>query len=92
MTEHHTPLPPLNPDLDVSQNHYWNYHRLDELLVCKQPLTASKDEDLFIAIHQICEIAFHQIILDMERVLEALSEALNKDPIIGDPTEARYFF
>ena len=93
MTESSSPQPltSSNPDLDVSQNHYWHYHRLDDLLACKQPLTASKDEDLFIAVHQICEIAFHQMILDIERVLDALAEALDKDSIIG-PTEAHYFF
>lgn len=88
------PLPPLDPNLDVSQNHYWSYHSLDALLACKQPLTASQDEDLFIAVHQICELAFHQMILDLERVLDALAIALNdsSDFIIGSTQEACYFF
>lgn len=88
------PLPPLNPNLDVTQNHYWNYHNLEALLSCKNPLTASKDEDLFICVHQICELAFHQMILDLERVLDALATALqdNTDPIIGNTSEACYFF
>jgi hypothetical protein len=43
------PLPPLNPNLDATKNHYWNYHDLEALLNCKNPLTASQDEDLFIA-------------------------------------------
>jgi tryptophan 2,3-dioxygenase len=88
------PLPPLDPNLDVTQNHYWNYHNLEALLSCKNPLTASKDEDLFICVHQICELAFHQMILDLERVLDALAAALqdNTDPIIGNTSEACYFF
>lgn len=88
------PLPPLDPNLDVTKNHYWSYHNLEALLSCKNPLTASKDEDLFIAVHQICELAFNQMITDMERVLEALAEALKDDanPVIGDTSEACYFF
>lgn len=87
------PLPPLNPETDISQNHYWSYHDLDALLRCKQPLTASQDEDLFIAVHQICELAFHQMIVDMERVLQAWAIALqpNPDPMIGDISEVCYF-
>lgn len=88
------PLPPIDPNLDVTKNHYWSYHNLEALLSCKNPLTASKDEDLFIAIHQICELAFNQMITDMERVLEALAEALKDDanPVIGDTSSACYFF
>jgi tryptophan 2,3-dioxygenase len=88
------PLPPLDPSLDVTKNHYWSYHNLEALLSCKKPLTASKDEDLFICVHQICELAFNQMITDMERVLEALAEALkdDADPIVGDMSEACYFF
>ena len=88
------PLPPLNPNLDVSKNHYWSYHNIEALLSCKKPLTASQDEDLFIAVHQICEIAFNQMIADLERVLDNLATAIqdNTDPIIGDTSEACYFF
>lgn len=88
------PLPPLDPDLDVTQNHYWSYHGLDVLLDCKKPLTASQDEDLFITVHQMCELAFHQMILDMQRVLEGLAIALQdpSDSIIGDTREVSYFF
>lgn len=69
------PLPPRDPDLRAEDNHYWSYHSLESLLACKQPITASQDEDLFIAIHQICELAFHQMILDLERTLDALAAA-----------------
>lgn len=88
------PLTPLDPNLDVSKNHYWSYHNIEALLSCKKPLTASQDEDLFIAVHQICELAFHQMITDMERVLGALAEALkdDTDPVIGDTSEVCYFF
>jgi tryptophan 2,3-dioxygenase len=88
------PLPPLDPNLDVTKNHYWSYHNIEALLSCKKPLTASQDEDLFIAVHQICEIAFNQMIADLERVLDAIAAAIkdNTDPIIGDTSEACYFF
>ncbi|MBV9388973.1 MAG: tryptophan 2,3-dioxygenase [Chroococcidiopsidaceae cyanobacterium CP_BM_ER_R8_30] len=88
------PLPPLDPTLDITKNHYWSYHNIEALLSCKQPLTASKDEDLFITVHQICELAFHQMITDMERVLDAWAEALRDttDPVIGNTSEACYFF
>ncbi|MDY7012468.1 MAG: tryptophan 2,3-dioxygenase family protein [Cyanobacteriota bacterium] len=87
------PLPPLDPNLEIGQNHYWNYHHLEQLLSCKQPITASKDEDLFIAVHQICEIAFHQAIADLDRTLEALREAIaSPDPMAGETGEACYFF
>lgn len=77
------PLPTLDPDLDISRNHYWSYHSLPSLLACKKPLTASQDEDLFIAVHQICEIAFHQMILDLDRTLDAMKRE--------DESEAVYF-
>ncbi len=88
------PLPPLDSNLDVSQNHYWSYHNLETLLCCKKPLTASKDEDLFIVVHQICELAFNQMITDLERVLDAIAVALQDqtDAILGNTDEACYFF
>ncbi len=61
--------------IDLSKNHYWNYHGLETLLACKRPITESQDETLFIAVHQICELAFHQIILDLDLTLKALREA-----------------
>ncbi len=86
-------LPPLDPDHQPSNNHYWRYHGLDALLACKRPVTASLDEDLFIAVHQVCELSFHQIILDLERALEAFTEALGdpEDGVIDDTDEALYF-
>lgn len=77
------PLPPLDPTMDAAQNHYWSYHSLPALLACKRPVTASQDEDLFIAVHQVCEIAFHQMILDLDRTLDALA--------VRDEVEACYF-
>lgn len=91
MTYDAKPLPPLDPAMDASKNHYWTYHSLPDLLACKRPLTASQDEDLFIAVHQVCEIAFHQMIIDLDRVLDALDAALTGDAVIGDTGEARYF-
>jgi tryptophan 2,3-dioxygenase len=87
------PLPPRDPTLDASRNHYWSYHSLDALLACKRPVTASQDEDLFIAVHQVCELAFHQMILDLDRALEAIRAALAdaRDAPIGPTDEALYF-
>lgn len=78
--------------MDASKNHYWNYHSLENLLSCKKPLTASADEDLFIAVHQICELAFHQMILDLDRTLAAMALAI-EDPAAspGSLVEATYF-
>jgi tryptophan 2,3-dioxygenase len=85
-------MPPRDPGVDVSQNHYWRYHRLEEVLAAKQPVTRSADEDLFIAVHQVCELSFNQMILDMERGLDALGAAFaSDDPLVGDVGEAGYF-
>jgi tryptophan 2,3-dioxygenase len=87
------PLPPLDPAMDASKNHYWTYHSLPALLACKKPLTASLDEDLFIAVHQVCEIAFHQMIIDLDRTLDAAGAALATpaDGVADDTSEAVYF-
>jgi tryptophan 2,3-dioxygenase len=87
------PLPPIDPAMDASQNHYWNYHGLATLLACKKPVTASQDEDLFIAVHQVCEIAFHQMIIDLQRTLDALrlATAAPADGVIDATDEAAYF-
>jgi tryptophan 2,3-dioxygenase len=86
------PMPPRDPAIDVSQNHYWRYHRLDQLLDAKKPVTWSVDEDLFIAVHQVCEISFGQMVQDMDRALDALKAAFAApDPLPGDTREAAYF-
>lgn len=72
----------------AEQNHYWRYHRLSDLLACKQKLTNSMDEDLFISVHQICELSFHQMILDLDRALMALAD-LKVD--VEAAAEASYF-
>lgn len=88
-----TPLPPKDPTQDVQSNHYWTYHGLDSLLACKQPLTESQDEDLFIAVHQICELAMHQMILDLDRALAAIRDGLSDETaaLIGPTGHACYF-
>jgi tryptophan 2,3-dioxygenase len=92
MTYVATPMPPMDPTVDTSSNHYWTYHDLPTLLACKRPVTASKDEDLFIAVHQVCEIAFHQMILDLERTLEGLKQGVDvPGGRIGDLSEPAYF-
>jgi tryptophan 2,3-dioxygenase len=87
------PLPPLDAAMDASKNHYWTYHALPTLLACKRPLTASQDEDLFIAVHQVCELAFHQMILDLGRALDAWRNALREAPdgVVGATHETQYF-
>jgi tryptophan 2,3-dioxygenase len=89
----HTPLPVLDATRDVGRNHYWSYHDLPALLACKRPLTASADEDLFIAVHQVCELSFHQMILDLGRTLDAWRTALAEpaDGLCDEPAEAVYF-
>lgn len=88
-----TPLAPRDPRADVSANHYWRYHDLEALLACKRPVTASLDEDLFISIHQASEICFHQMIVDLERTLDAMRAALDAagGGVVGDTGEACYF-
>jgi tryptophan 2,3-dioxygenase len=88
-----TPLPLRDPTRDASLNHYWSYHSLPALLACKQPLTNSADEDLFIAVHQVCEINFHQMIIDLQRTLGAWQVAMDRpaDGVCDDLTEAAYF-
>jgi len=88
-----TPLPLRDPTRDASLNHYWSYHSLPALLACKQPLTDSADEDLFIAVHQVCEISFHQMIIDLQRTLAAWRTAMDApaDGICDELTEAAYF-
>lgn len=92
-TDFRTPLPLRDPSRDPSLNHYWNYHSLPALLACKQPLTDSADEDLFIAVHQVCEIAFHQMVTDLGRTLEAWRQAMTEpaDGVADDLSEAEYF-
>jgi tryptophan 2,3-dioxygenase len=86
------PMPPMDPTVDVSSNHYWTYHNLPVLLACKKPVTASVDEDLFIAVHQVCELSFHQMIIDLDRTLDVLKAGVNaKAGSIGDLQEAAYF-
>jgi len=87
-----TPMPPMDPTADTSNNHYWTYHDLPTLLACKRPVTASKDEDLFIAVHQVCELSFHQMIIDLERTLGVLQAGIDSGAgRIGDLAEASYF-
>ena len=86
-------LPPLDPRHDPTKNHYWDYHGLDALLACKRPVTASEDEDPVIAVHQVCELSFHQMIVDLSRAVARFAEALDAagDAVIGDTGEATYF-
>jgi tryptophan 2,3-dioxygenase len=92
-TDFRTPLPLRDPARDASLNHYWNYHSLPALLACKQPLTDSADEDLFIAVHQVCEVAFHQMVLDLERTLDAWRLAMTEpaDGVADELGEAAYY-
>jgi len=79
------PLPPKDPAYRPESNHYWRYHRLEELLACQTTVTGSLDEDLFITVHQVCELSFRQMIADLDRAIFALS------PTPPDLAEATYF-
>lgn len=82
----------MDPTVDVTNNHYWTYHNLPVLLACKKPVTASQDEDLFIAVHQVCELSFHQMIIDLGRVLAIMGANIDAAKgHIGDLGEASYF-
>lgn len=88
------PLPLTDPSVDPSGLAYWDYHGLPRLLSAKRPLTASADEDLFICVHQICELAFHQMILDLDRSLAATAGAFGAadgPPEAEALEEASYF-
>jgi tryptophan 2,3-dioxygenase len=51
---------------------YGTYLRLDDLLACQRPLTASHDELLFVIIHQVYELWFKQILHEAELLQERL--------------------
>ena len=51
---------------------YASYLRLDDLLSCQSPLTDSRDELLFIIIHQVYELWFKQILHEAERLQDRL--------------------
>ncbi len=70
------PMVVIDKGRDVSGNHYWVYHDLQNLLRCKRPMTLSKDEDMFITVHQMCELSFHQMIIDLGRALDAFRAIL----------------
>jgi tryptophan 2,3-dioxygenase len=59
---------------DADDLTYSTYLRLDELLACQSPLTASHDELLFIIIHQVYELWFKQLLHEAAR-LQARLEA-----------------
>lgn len=49
---------------------YWDYINLDILLSLQQPRTSFKDEKIFIIYHQITELYFKLIILELEQISE----------------------
>jgi tryptophan 2,3-dioxygenase len=47
---------------------YWDYIHLDTLLSLQNPKTSFKDEPVFIVYHQITELYFKLILLEMEQI------------------------
>jgi tryptophan 2,3-dioxygenase len=49
---------------------YWDYIHLDTLLTLQKPRTHFKDEQIFIMYHQITELYFKLILLEIDQILE----------------------
>lgn len=47
---------------------YWDYIHLDTLLSLQNPKTQFPDEKIFIIYHQITELYFHLVLLEMEQI------------------------
>jgi tryptophan 2,3-dioxygenase len=55
--------------LHSSQLTYWDYLHIDTLLTLQTPRTAFPDENIFIIYHQITELYFKLILLELQQVL-----------------------
>src|SRR6185436_20593119 len=56
---------------------YWDYIHLDTLLSLQNPKTSFPDEKIFIIYHQITELYFKLILLEIEQI--AFNENLTED-------------
>lgn len=60
--------------------HYWDYIHVDALLGLQMPKTPYKDEIIFITYHQICELYFKLVKLEIEQLTNIKNEEyLNPD-------------
>lgn len=69
----------VNPSGELT---YWGYLRLEELLNCQRPGTRIPDERIFVVTHQLCELAFKQMLFDFEvlgRTLQNTIEIFRKE-------------
>jgi tryptophan 2,3-dioxygenase len=67
---------------------YWDYIEVDTLLSLQRPKTTFPDEIIFITYHQICELYFKLIILQLERIADFYRAKKKKklgSPYIGGP-------
>lgn len=55
---------------------YTQYLKIDELLSLNHPQSEEHDEPLFIAIHQVYELWFKQVLWELSRVQRTLSPAI----------------
>jgi tryptophan 2,3-dioxygenase len=55
--------------LHSSQLTYWDYLHIDTLLTLQTPRTAFPDENIFIIYHQITELYFKLILLELQQIL-----------------------
>src|SRR3982751_5264583 len=60
---------------------YWDYIHLDTLLSLQNPKTSFPDEKIFIIYHQITELYFKLILLEIEQI--AFNENLTEDFFIA---------
>ena len=55
-----------------NSTHYSDYLQLNKILDAQKPLTSTHDEPLFIIVHQVFELWFKQITLELEQILQLL--------------------
>jgi tryptophan 2,3-dioxygenase len=70
---------------------YGRYLKVGELLELQQPVSAPAvhDEHLFVVIHQVCELWFKQILVELESVRDALLEGRLREALRGLDRVAR---
>lgn len=59
---------------------YWDYIQLDVLLALQKPKTSIPDEQIFIIYHQITELYFKLVMLELEQL--QTNQALNQDELL----------
>ena len=64
----------MENDKHGSSTHYGHYLQLDKILGAQKPLTSTHDEPLFIIVHQVFELWFKQITLELEQILQQFQQ------------------